>query len=44
MITVKRISEHKVQTGGTQHSGWLPEGAANPIPTPMREVSFNLEI
>jgi hypothetical protein len=44
MTIVKHISGHKMQIGGAQHSGWLPEGAANPLPTPVREVSFNLEI
>jgi hypothetical protein len=43
-MIVKRISEQKVRIGGTQHSGWLPGGAANPLPTSVREVSFNLEI
>ena len=33
-----------MKIGGTQHSGWLPEGSVNPLPTPIREVSFNLEI
>lgn len=44
MPVLKRISEHKVRIGGTQHSGWLPESASRPLPTPVRDVSFNLEI
>ncbi len=44
MKILKRITRHKVRIGGTQHSGWLPEGAVHPLPTPVREVSFNLEI
>ena len=44
MTIIKRISGHKVRIGGTHHSGWLPEGAAHPLPTPVREVLFNLEI
>ena len=44
MRVIKRISGHKARVGGTQHSGWLPEGAAEPLPTPIRDVIFNLEI
>jgi hypothetical protein len=44
MKILKRISGHKVRIGGTQHSGWLPKGATRPLPTPVRDVSFNLEI
>jgi hypothetical protein len=44
MRVIKRISGHQVRIGGTQHSGWLPEGAAHPLPTPVRDVVFNLEI
>lgn len=45
MLTVlKRVSGHKVRIGGTPHSGWLPEGALSPLPVPIRNVSFNLEI
>jgi hypothetical protein len=41
---VKKITGHVVRVGGTQHSGWLPEGAATPLPTPARDVAFNIEI
>lgn len=45
MISVlKKITGHRVRVGGAQHSGWLPEGAATPLPTPVREVAFDLEI
>ena len=44
MSVVKKINGQRVQVGGTQHSGWLPEGAATPLPTPARDVAFNLEI
>ena len=44
MTVLKRISGHQVRIGGTQHSGWLPEGASRLLSTPVREVSFNLEI
>ena len=44
MSVVKKISGHKVRVGGTQHSGWLPEGAATPLPTPVRDIEFNIRI
>ncbi|MCA1816877.1 MAG: hypothetical protein LC746_10800 [Acidobacteria bacterium] len=44
LTVVKRISGFKTHVGGTQHSGWLPAGAAKPLPTPVREVTFDLEI
>jgi hypothetical protein len=44
MIVVKQLSGHKIRIGGTQHSGWLPADAASPLPTPIREVVFDLEI
>jgi hypothetical protein len=33
-----------MQIGGDQHQGWLPAGAAVPLPTPIRDVVMNLEI
>jgi hypothetical protein len=30
--------------GGQEHSGWLPEGAAAPAPTPTSEVLVDLLI
>ena len=44
MSVVKKINSHRVRVGGEQHSGWLPEAAATPLPTPARDVAFNLEI
>ena len=44
MTIVKKITGHVARVGGTQHCGWLPEGAAAPLPTPARDVAFNLEI
>jgi len=44
MTIVKRILGHRVVVGGEQHSGWLPEGATTPLPTPTRDVAFNIEI
>jgi hypothetical protein len=45
MITVvKQILGHHVVIGGESHSGWLPEGATTPLPTPARDVAFNITI
>lgn len=41
---VKKITGHVVRVGGDQHSGWLPEGASTPLPTPARDVTFDIEI
>jgi hypothetical protein len=45
MITVvKQILGHHVTVGGEPHSGWLPESAATPLPTPANDVAFNITI
>ena len=45
MITVvKQILGHHITVGGEPHSGWLPEGATTPLPTPARDVAFNITI
>ena len=45
MITVvKQILGHHVTLGGESHSGWLPESAATPLPTPALDVAFNITI
>ena len=44
MMTVKRVPGHTIRVGGEQPSGWLPEGAAVPLPTPVRDVTFDIEI
>src|SRR5262245_60197964 len=41
---VKRIRGLVLQLGGEPHSGWLPPGAATPLPTPVRIVCVDLEI
>jgi hypothetical protein len=41
---VKRINGFLIRIGGRQHSGWLPPGAAMPLPTPSREVLMDFEI
>ena len=44
MSVVKKILGYVVRVGGDQHSGWLPEGAATPLPTHARDVAFDIEI
>jgi len=44
MTIVKRIAGYQLKIGGEPHSGWLPKGAAIPLPTPIRDITFNLEI
>jgi len=44
MPTFSTVGSRKVKIGGEQHSGWLPEGAATPLPTPKREVKMKFEI
>jgi hypothetical protein len=41
---IKRVSGLSVRFGGEVHSGWLPAGAAIPLPTPIRDVLLDLEI
>lgn len=44
MTVVKRILDHHVMVGGEQHSGWLPAGATTRLPSPVRDVAFDIEI
>lgn len=44
METVKFLNGRQLRIGGIAHSGWLPPGAAKPLPTPVRELVLNLEI
>ena len=44
MPVVGRVDNLKVTLGGEPHSGWLPAGAAVPLPTPKREVVLSLTI
>ena len=41
---VKRVTSLPVQFGGEQHTGWLPAGAAVPLPTPAIDVFLDIEI
>ena len=44
MAIVKRVSDFRWDYEGELHSGWLPLGAANPLPTPVVRVALDLEI
>ncbi len=44
MESVRFIKNRPITIGGEEHSGWLPAGAATPLPTPVRHLLFNLEI
>jgi hypothetical protein len=44
MMVVKQILGHSVTFGGEWPSGWLPQGAAIPNPTPTRNVALNITI
>ncbi len=41
---IKRLTGVSAQFGGEQHTGWLPPGAARPLPTPLRQVLLNIWI
>lgn len=41
---IKRVRGIPVRFGGVEHSGWLPPGAANPLPTPIEDLVMDLEI
>jgi hypothetical protein len=43
-MVLKRITGIPFQIGGEPHSGWLPPGAAIPLPTPIRNLVVDLEI
>jgi len=44
MTVVKQILGHQVTFGGERHSGWLPQNAVVPKPTPTREVALDITI
>jgi hypothetical protein len=44
MSVAKRVLGLPVRIGGEQHSGWLPVRAAQPLPTPIRDVLMDIEI
>ena len=44
MTIVKQVLGHHVTFGGESHSGWLPQGAAVPKPTPTNDFALNITI
>ena len=44
MSIVKRVVGLPLQFGGEEHEGWLPPGAARPLPTQVRHVVLDIEI
>jgi hypothetical protein len=44
MAVVKRASGVPYESGGLEHSGWLPPGAAIPLPTPVLRLTLDLTI
>ncbi len=44
MAVRKCIRDLPIRFGGEPHSGWLPPGAALPLPTPVEDVLLNLQI
>jgi hypothetical protein len=44
MSVLKCITGLPFRFGGEEHSGWLPPGAAKPLPTPIEDVVLDVEI
>jgi hypothetical protein len=44
MPVVSCIDNYRTTIGGEPHTGWLPAGAATPLPTPKRDVVLNFVI
>ena len=44
MQVLKQILGFKVQFGGEEHEGWLPDGASLPKPTPCETVELDIRI
>jgi len=44
MRSFSKVGFRKIKIGGQQHSGWLPEGDATPLPTPVRDLKMRFEI
>lgn len=42
MAVVARVNNWVVHAGGQAHRGWLPPGAARPLPLPRRDVVLDL--
>ncbi|SIO61381.1 hypothetical protein SAMN05444166_6743 [Singulisphaera sp. GP187] len=44
MSVIKRVSGVSYVYGGEPHRGWLPPGAAIPLPTPVHRVTLDITI
>jgi hypothetical protein len=44
MAVLRLASGVPHQCGGEEHSGWLPPGAAIPLPTPIRHLTLDITI
>lgn len=44
MKVVRKLRGMTVEFGGEEHSGWLPAGAAQPLPTPVEVAVVDFEI
>ena len=44
METIYRVDGVEMTIGGERHTGWLPEGAAEPSPTPVEKSSVDVYI
>lgn len=44
MRRLLRVEGRPLRLGGQPHRGWLPPGAAQPLPTPTRSVLIDLVI
>jgi hypothetical protein len=42
--SLAEIPSVKVCIGGEPHTGWLPSGVAEPLPTPVRELDLRLAV
>jgi hypothetical protein len=41
---IARVARFRMRMGSEQPAGWLPPGAAKPLPTPKREVVVDFSI
>ena len=44
MRVLKRVNGRATRFGGEQHSGWLPQGATVPLPTPEVVVPLDFAL
>ena len=44
LAVLKRVSGVAYQCGGEEPTGWLPPGAAIPLPTPVRNLTLDMTI